>query len=231
MLYAINAPSQEAANIFSMEIECLVFSQGTGFQQTLLDFLDKEQQQQSKGGEVGVAGSEARTSGDTKKKNKRKRLITEFCCEDDSDFDTLERKQKLKMSPSCRQLQATVNSESAGDSLSYCSTRPTSVKEGMGQPFKKSKSAELASYLLSRKASSDASSLTTEQPSTATLVCHTPPRSSTGGDGVASSATSSTVEYDFREENSHSGSEGGSGEWMFEDCDLTSFSNFDDDDT
>ena len=210
-----------------MEIECLVFSQGTGYQQTLLDFLDKEQQQQSKGGEVGDAGSEARTSGDTRKKNKRKRLITEFCCEDDSDFDTHKRKQKVKMSPSCRQLQATVNSESAGDSLSYCSTRPTSVKEGMGQPFKKSKSAELASYLLSRKASSDASSLTTEQPSTATLVCHTPPRSSTGGDGMASSATSSTVEYDFREENSHSGS----GEWMFEDCDLTSFSNFDDDDT
>ena len=181
------------------------------------------------GGEVGDAGSEARTSGDTRKKNKRKRLITEFCCEDDSDFDTHERKQKLKMSPSCRQLQATVNSESAGDSLS---TRPTSDKEGTGQPFKKSKSAELASYLLSKKASSDASSLRTEQPSTAThTVCHTPPHSSTGGDGMASSATSSTVEYYFGEENSHSGNEDGSGEWLFEDCDLTSFSNFDGDDT
>ena len=175
---------------------------------------------------MGDAGSEARTSGDTRKKNKRKRLITESCCEDDSDFDTHKRKQ---MSPSCRQLQATVNSESAADSLSFC--RPTSDKEGTGQPFKKSKSAELASYLLSKKASSDASSLTTEQPSTATLVCHTPPHSSTGGDGMASSATSSTVEYYFGEENSHSGSECGSGEWLLEDCDLTSFSNFDDDDT
>ena len=160
-----------------------------------------------------TAGSDATSSsGNTRKNNKRKRLITEFCCEEDSDFDTL-RVQRIKLPNS----QDTVTSISETNG----STRATSDSGGTGS--KKSKSAGLARYLLSKKSSSSVESeLSQDQSSTTAWDTHSPTTEAV--DEGASSATSSTVEYYCADYNCPSDSE-----WLFEDCDLAAFSNFDDD--
>ena len=184
--------------------------------------MDKDQQ--DTGGDTGdmreggaTAGSDATSLlGNTRKNNKRKRLITEFCREEDSDFDT-RRVQRIKLPNS----QDTVTSKSAKISETNGSTRTTS--DSGGPRSKKSKSAGLASYLLSKKSSSSVEpELSQDQSSTAAWDTHSPTTEAV--DEGASSATSSTVEYDCADYNCPSDSE-----WLFEDCDLAAFSNFDDD--
>ena len=174
--------------------------------------------------EGGGEAASSSSAGETRKSTKRKRLITEFCCEDDSDFDT-RKTQKLNLPSN----QAT--DKSSRGSFVNCSTK--SGKEEMGKP---SKSSEIASYILSQKASGIDTPLvkpSQDQPSTAAIVCHSPPQCSTlgGCDEGPSSATSSTVEYGCEEYNtSPCGTECGD-QWLLEDCDLASFTNFDDNDT
>lgn len=187
--------------------------------------MDKDQQ--DTGGDTGdmreggaTAGSDATSLlGNTRKNNKRKRLITEFCHEEDSDFDTQRMQQRIKLPNS----QDTVTSKSAKISETNGSTRATS--DSGGTRSKKSKSASLASYLLSKKSSSSVEpELSQDQSSTAAWDTHSPTTEAV--DEGASSATSSTVEYDCADYNCPSDSE-----WLFEDCDLAAFSNFDDDTT
>ena len=103
------------------------------------------------------------------------------------------------------------------------SKRKQLITGSEGTISKKSKSAGLTSYLLSKKSSSSVESESSQdQSSTAAWDTHSSTTETV--DEGASTATSSTVEYDCADYNFPSDSE-----WLFQDCDLAAFSNFDDD--
>ena len=214
--------------------------QGAGQQQSLLDFLDKGLDAGGEGGteedarERRGGGSETTSSGDSRK-NKRKRPMTEFCSEEDTELSV----QRIKL-PHSQDIPCPRSTES---SMSNGSSAASNDRESVS---KKSKSADLASYILSKQPVGEArddnspvnlklskdelSAVTGSVAGCSRATEHTPPQHTSTE--VSSATTSSTVEYDHTLPCSGGSSTSAcEGEWLLEDCNLASFTNFDDDNT
>ena len=218
--------------------------QSTGLQKTLLDFLDKEQtlgdNTATVSGSAETESEPASSSRELRSKRKRPATMLEdcgFCVQGKGRPNT-----KSDQSSAAGGVKGSLaGNKTAGSCVTDCGGVPIS---------KKSKSTDLASYLLSRQvmkmADSDSSpplvhqlvhpKLGQEQASGSSSVAscsytqHTmgsPPGSSTDRASSVGSGTSSTVDY------STMANDGGDGEyddeWLLNDCDLASFDNFDDD--
>ena len=181
-------------------------------------------------GDGRVQGSEATSSGESRK-NKRKRPLTML---EDCGF-TVQREERAKTPDSSGNFTThhspQPHRDSVNDELRNASERKAEEKQ-MGSS-NKSKSTDLASYLLSQQSKGKGRSSTmspTLQPdigvqqSTVTdhdMDCSTIQHTSLDTE-KASSGSSSTVEYPLTT------SDGGCDDWLLQDCDLATFDDFDD---
>ena len=227
--------------------------QSTGLQKTLLDFLDKEQTLGDSTATVsGNAETESEPASSSRElRSKRKRPATML---EDHGFSV-----QGKGRPNTKSDQSTATSGVKG-SLGGNKTAGSYVRDCGGVPMsKKSKSTDLASYLLSRQvmemADSDSSPPLVHQPVHPKLG-HPPLHPKLGQEQASGSSSVASCSYTQHTMGSPPGSstdrassvgsgtsstvdystmanDGGDGEydddWLLNDCDLASFDNFDDD--
>ena len=173
-------------------------------------------------GDGRVQGSEATSSGESRK-NKRKRPL------EDCGF-TVQREERAKTPDSSGNYSPQPHRDAVNDELRNASERKAEEKQ-MGLS-NKSKSTDLASYLLSQQSKGKGSSSTmspTLQPDLGVqqstvadhdMDCSTIQHTSLDTE-KASSGSSSTVEYPLTT------SDGGCDDWLLQDCDLATFDDFD----